>query len=95
MWEKIHPTRTIQRLDLSAYQPTFTAHSADAYHDPTYRAAVDAIARAAAKMTLECRVTFPDGSSAEATRPNRTNLFICMAFSLVSFFAVPEHMACL
>ena len=68
MWEKIHPTRTIQCLDLSAYQPTFTAHSADAYHDPTYRAAVDAIARAAAKMTLECRVTFPDGSSAEGDK---------------------------
>ena len=74
LWEQLRPARNTKRLDISAYQPTFTAHSTDAYRDPTYRAAVDAIARAAAKMTLECRITFPDGSSAEGDKRVNTIL---------------------
>lgn len=67
LWDATGAEDDVQRLDISSYQPTFTAHT-DAYHDPTYRSAVDAIARAAAKMTLECRITFPDGSSTEGDK---------------------------
>ena len=42
---------------------SFSVRGANAWQNPTFRAAVDAIATAASRMTLESRVTFPDGSS--------------------------------
>lgn len=52
------------RVELTAPQSTFTVRSASAWQNPTFRAAVNAIATAASRMALESRVTFSDGSSA-------------------------------
>lgn len=58
--------RNAARLELTGYQPTFTAWNGNAYENDIYRAGVDAIARNAAKMILQPVKTFNDGSTAKA-----------------------------
>lgn len=57
---------TTTRLEVTGRQGTFTAFSGDPYANDVYRAGVDAIARIAAKFVLQPKVTFTDGTEADA-----------------------------
>ena len=58
--------QTVTRLEVTGRPSTFTAFGGDPYSNDVFRAGVDAIARIAAKFVLQPRVTFSDGTEANA-----------------------------
>lgn len=55
----------VQRVEVSGFNPVFTAWNGSAYSNDIYREAVDAIARNAAKLKPSHIITFSDDSRAE------------------------------
>ncbi len=60
------PKQQFTRLEVTGPSATFSAFSADPYANDIFRAGVDAIARLAAKFVLQPRITFSDGTTADA-----------------------------
>lgn len=58
--------QTVTRLEVTGRPSTFAAFGGDPYANDVYRAGVDAIARIAAKFVLQPKVTFSDGTEANA-----------------------------
>ena len=57
---------TVTRLEVTGRPNSFSSFNADPYANDVYRAGVDAIARIAAKFVLQPKVTFSDGTEANA-----------------------------